>query len=209
MPPYTHVHAVAELSVTHLPATSREHDPFFARPTLIAATPATPTAANVLDPMIADVGTRAPSSRRCVVRRRLIADRGFFERAFGCLSFRNRLSKRDDSFLHLGFARSVLAFFEIMFERFERFFFALQSIRSDTDVVLKLASTTQPIRVSKVNQRALIVGLLERHSTALEVLARRRVVRRLLRHRRHGPNEADQQHSETRPTMSDPPALPS
>jgi len=60
-PPYTQVHAVAELSVTHLPASSCEHDPSFARPTLIAATPATPTAANALEPMIADVGMRAPS----------------------------------------------------------------------------------------------------------------------------------------------------
>jgi hypothetical protein len=62
-PPYTHVHAVAELSVTHLPATSCAHDPFFARATLIAATPATPTAANALEPMIAEVGIRVPSLR--------------------------------------------------------------------------------------------------------------------------------------------------
>ena len=111
---------------------------------------------------------------------RLVTDRCLFERTFSCFAFGDRQLKRTDPFPHFVFALRVLGFFEIVFKRFERFFLTLQSIGGNTDVVLKLSPATQPIGVSEVYQRALVVGLLERRSAALEVLARRRVVGRLL-----------------------------
>jgi hypothetical protein len=77
-----------------------------------------------------------------------------------------------------------------VFERFERFFFALQSICRDANVVLQLASTAQPIRMAEIHQRPLVVGLLERGSATLEVLPRRRIVWRPLRCCGYGANQA-------------------
>jgi hypothetical protein len=91
-------------------------------------------------------------------------------------------------------------------KRFKRFLFALQSIRGNSDVVLKLAAPAQPVRVSEVHERALVVGALERGASALEVLPTGSVIGRLLCRRRRRHDHGKRSETNAGPTKGVPPA---